>query len=297
MICSMTGYGRAELAENEKKITAEIKSVNHKYMDVNIKMPRKLNMFDPQIRKLLSGYATRGKIDLYISYEDFGTGAQSVRYNSALAAEYYDAYVKIRNQFAEKKFGIFDDTSVSSIARCPDVLVEEEENAAEDEVWEDLRKVLEQAFRMFRDARIKEGGALKENILEKLDEMDGHVQFVEDRIPEIIAQYTEKLKARIQALIDDSQVDEARIAAEVTIYADKTAIDEELVRLKTHIKHMRDILLKGGDSGRNLDFVAQEMNREANTILSKSNDIEITNRGIELKTCIEKIREQVQNIE
>ena len=292
MICSMTGYGRAELAENEKKITAELKSVNHKYMDVNIKMPRKLNMFDPQIRKLLSGYATRGKIDLYISYEDFGTGAQSIRYNSALAAEYYDAYVKIRDQF-----GIIDDISASSIARCPDVLVEEEETAAEDEVWEDLRKVLEQAFRMFRDARIKEGGALKENILEKLDEMDGHVQFVEDRIPEIIAQYTEKLKARIQALIDESQVDEARIAAEVTIYADKTAIDEELVRLKTHIKHMRDILIKGGDSGRNLDFVAQEMNREANTILSKSNDIEITNRGIELKTCIEKIREQVQNIE
>ena len=292
MICSMTGYGRAELAGSEKKITAELKSVNHKYMDVTIKMPRRLNVFDPRIRKLLSGYATRGKIDIYISYEDLGSGGCSVRYNSALAAEYYSCYTKIRDQF-----GLEDDISASVIARCPDVLTEEEEELGEDEVWNDLSAVLKEAFQAFKDARIKEGESLKDNILEKLSEMDGHVSFVEARVPEIIAQYTEKLKSRIQALIDEGQVEEGRIAAEVTIYADKTAIDEELVRLKTHIEHMRDILSGSGDSGRNLDFIAQEMNREANTILSKSNDIEITNRGIELKTCIEKIREQVQNIE
>lgn len=292
MICSMTGYGRAELAEDDKKITAELKSVNHKYMDVNIKMPRKLNMFDPRIRKLLSDYATRGKIDLFITYEDLGSGAQTVRYNSALAAGYAEAYSKIRDEF-----GLTDDIGTSVIARCPDVLIAEEASENEEELWECLCPVLEQAFAAFRDARVKEGGSLKNNILEKLDEMDGHATFIEDRMPEIIRSYTEKLRGRVKTLIEDGQIEEGRIAAEITLFADRTAIDEELVRLKTHIKHMRDILEDGGDSGRSLDFVAQEMNREANTILSKANDIEITNRGIELKTCIEKIREQVQNIE
>ena len=190
-----------------------------------------------------------------------------------------------------------DDIRTSTIARSTDVLVLEEQEINEEEMWSLLERPLKEAFSAFRSAREKEGEALKQNILGKLDEMQGHAAFIEERLPQIISEYREKLTERVKELLENSQIDEGRIAAEVTMYADKIAIDEELVRLSTHIRHMKDILEKGGESGRNLDFIAQEMNRESNTILSKSNDIDITNRGIELKTCIEKIREQVQNIE
>ena len=292
MIYSMTGFGRAELSESDKKFTVEIKSVNHKYFDLNIRMPRKLNLFESNIRNLLKEYASRGKIDLYISYEDLSESGTSLKYNKALAQEYYHFYKQI-----QEDFNIDDDIRTSTIARSTDVLVLEEQEINEEEMWSLLERPLKEAFSAFRSAREKEGEALKQNILGKLDEMQGHAAFIEERLPQIISEYREKLTERVKELLENSQIDEGRIAAEVTMYADKIAIDEELVRLSTHIRHMKDILEKGGESGRNLDFIAQEMNRESNTILSKSNDIDITNRGIELKTCIEKIREQVQNIE
>ena len=292
MIYSMTGFGRAELAESDKKFTVEIKSVNHKYFDLNIRMPRKFNLFESNIRNLLKEYASRGKIDLYISYEDLSESGTSLKYNKALAQEYYHFYKQI-----QEDFNIDDDIRTSTIARSTDVLVLEEQEINEEEMWSLLERPLKEAFSAFRSTREKEGEALKQNILGKLDEMQGHAAFIEERLPQIISEYREKLTERVKELLENSQIDEGRIAAEVTMYADKTAIDEELVRLSTHIRHMKDILEKGGESGRNLDFIAQEMNRESNTILSKSNDIDITNRGIELKTCIEKIREQVQNIE
>ncbi len=292
MIYSMTGFGRNETTKDNKKVIVELKSVNHKYFDLNIKMPRKFNLFENKIRSLLKEYATRGKIDMYISYEDLNESNSSLRYNASLAKEYFDYYKQIQNEL-----GVVDDIRTSSIARCPDVLVLEEQEINEDEMWSFLEGPIREAFSMFADSRAKEGESLKENILVKLSEMTEHVSFIEERLPSIISSYKEKLMENVKEFLANNQIDEGRIAAEVTIYADKIAIDEELVRLSTHIANMKDILDKGKEIGRNLDFLAQEMNRESNTILSKSNDIEITNRGIELKTCIEKIREQVQNIE
>ncbi len=292
MIYSMTGFGRKEMTKDNKKVIVELKSVNHKYFDLNIKMPRKFNLFESKIRLLLKEYATRGKIDMYISYEDLNDSNSSLKYNSDLAKEYFEYYKQI-----QEELGIDDDIRTSSIARCQDVLVLEEQEINEDEMWSFLEEPLKEAFASFAEARAKEGESLKENILVKLSEMSGHVSFIEERLPSIISSYKEKLMENVKEFLANNKIDEGRIAAEVTIYADKIAIDEELVRLSTHISNMKDILEKGKEIGRNLDFLAQEMNRESNTILSKSNDIEITNRGIELKTCIEKIREQVQNIE
>ncbi len=292
MISSMTGFGRFEKNDGNSKITAELRSVNHKYLDVSIKMPRKFNAFETRIRNLLKDYATRGKVDIYISYENLGKSQETIRYNRELASEYFAYYQQIKDEF-----NIPSDISVTLVAKSPDVITIEEAPVDEDELWGEICPVLEGAFSAFRESRIKEGEALKKDILLKLDEMNGHAAFIEERMPEIISAFRAKLTERLADFLENNSIDEGRIAAEVTIYADKIAIDEELVRLKTHIKHMRDNLDKQGDIGRNLDFIAQEMNREANTILSKSNDIDITNRGIELKTCIEKIREQVQNIE
>ena len=292
MISSMTGFGRYELINEKLKLTVELKSVNHKYLDLSIKMPRKFNLFENNIRNLLKKYAVRGKIDLFITYEDLCDEQKSLHYNSSLAQEYYKYYLQI-----QQDIGIAEEIKPSVIARCMDVLVLEEQESDEEELWAVLSEVLEKAFSSFKDSRTKEGEALKNNILEKLDDMDKITDYIEGYLPQIIAEYRVKLEDKVKEFLENSLIDEARIAAEVTIYADKVAIDEELVRLKTHIKHMRDILNAGGEVGRNLDFLAQEMNRESNTILSKSNNINITNSGIELKTCIEKIREQVQNIE
>ncbi len=292
MINSMTGFGRAELLDGEKKYTVELKSVNHKYLDLGIKMPRKFNAFESEIRLIFKEYASRGKVDIFISYEDQGEGSNSIKYNPALAKEYLDYYRAIRDEFE-----LVDDIKVSLIAKAPDVITLEEQELDEKEVFGTLSNALREAFSKFAASRAAEGEALKNNILEKLDEMDSHVDFIEGYLPSIVAAFRTKLEERVKELLEDDQIDDGRIAAEVTMYADKIAVDEELVRLRTHIKHMRDILVKGGEIGRNLDFIAQEMNRESNTILSKSNDIDVTNRGIELKTCIEKIREQVQNIE
>lgn len=292
MIQSMTGFGRFEQLRSDKKITVEIKSVNNKYFDLNIKMPRKFNLFEIQIRNLLKQYVSRGKIDMFITYEDMGENSASLKYNAALAREYFEYHKLI-----QKELGITDDIRTSTIAKSPDVLTLEESEINEEELWGLLETALKEAFQHFVETRQKEGEALKSDILKKLEEMDAHVDFIEERLPSIIREYRAKLEEKTRELLENSLIDESRIAAEVTMYADKIAVDEELVRLRTHIRQMRDLLNKDGEKGRNMDFVAQEMNRESNTILSKSNDIEITNKGIELKTCIEKIREQVQNIE
>ena len=292
MICSMTGFGRSEKIDEKSRFMIELKSVNHKYLDLSIKMPRKFNVFEGDIRNLLKKYAVRGKIDLFITYEDLRETGKSLRYNASLAKEYFRYYTQIRDEL-----NLTDDIRTTVIARCPEVLELEEQEANEDELWNDLKEVLENAFQSFKTSRSKEGEALKANILEKLEEMDRITDYIESYLPQIISEYRTKLEDKVREFLENSQIDDSRIAAEVTIYADKTAVDEELVRLKTHIRSMHDLLLKGDEIGRNLDFIAQEMNRESNTILSKSNNINITNCGIELKTCIEKIREQVQNIE
>ena len=288
----MTGFGRCEIAEADRKITVEMKSVNHRYLDVTIKMPKKLNFFEAAIRTELKNYMQRGKVDLFITYEDFTESNVCVKYNKELAAEYMQYFDRMAEDFS-----LDNDIRVSTLARFPEILTMEEQTVDEEQLWQLLDKALKGAAENFVETRIREGENLRNDLIAKLEGMLAHVDFITERSPEIIAEYREKLMKKVEELLSDKQVDESRLLMEVTIFADKVCVDEELVRLRSHITATRDALLAGGSIGRKLDFIAQEMNREANTILSKSSDLEISNRAIELKTEIEKVREQIQNIE
>ncbi len=292
MIKSMTGFGRCEIVENNRKFTVEMKSVNHRYLDVNIKMPKALNFFEAAIRSELKKYISRGKVDLYITYEDFSEKTTSVRYNREVAEE----YLKYLRQMAEE-LGLEDDIRVSALSKYPEVFTMEDAGLDEEELWKELQKALDGAAEKFVGSRIVEGEHLKEDLTQKLDGMLKLVDFITERSPGIIEEYRARLKDKVKELLAETAVDENRLLTEVTIFADKVCVDEELVRLRSHIETMKNTLSDGGAIGRKLDFIAQEMNREANTILSKSNDLEISNCGIELKTEIEKVREQIQNIE
>ncbi len=292
MIKSMTGYGRAESVTPERKITVELKSVNHRYLDLSIKMPKKFAMFEGELRNLLKSYALRGKIDIYITSEDYTIHSSSLKYNRELAGEYL-IYLK---QMAEE-FGLENDVRVSGLSRYPDVFVMEDQGVDEEALWHDLKPVFCEACEAFAAAREREGAHLKEDLLGKLDYLEQQVTLVEERSPQVVAAYREKIENKVRELLGDSQIDESRIAAEVVLFSDKICNDEETVRLKSHIRGMAKILQEAEGVGRKLDFMAQEMNREANTILSKSSDLTVSNIAIELKTEIEKIREQVQNIE
>ena len=293
MIKSMTGFGRCEVSEGDRKFTVEMKGVNHRYLDANIRMPKKLNFFDSAIRTVLKQYVTRGKVDIFITYEDFAENQVALKYNESLAKGYLDAFKKM-----EETFGLENDIRVSTVSRCPEVLTMEEQSADEDELWKGLKKALEGALKQFVETRGIEGENLKNDIIAKLDGMSEKVACIEVRSPEIVAEYRAKLEEKVKELLADTQMDEGRIAAEVVIFADKICTDEEVVRLKSHIAHMKETFATEENGiGRKLDFIAQEMNREANTILSKANDIEVSNYAIDLKTEIEKVREQIQNIE
>ncbi|HIX99577.1 YicC family protein [Faecalicatena contorta] len=293
MIKSMTGFGRCELSDGERKFTVEMKGVNHRYLDVNIRMPKKLNFFETSIRSLLKQSVSRGKVDIFITYEDLSEGQAVLKYNASLAKEYMESLREM-----EEQFGLENDVRVSTLSRYPEVLTMEEQALDEEEIWNCLKKAMEGAISQFVETRTLEGENLRRDIIDKLDGMAELVEFIEVRSPKIIAEYREKLEEKVRELLADTQIDDSRIAAEVVIFADKICTDEEVVRLKSHISHMKDVLLSDeAGIGRKLDFIAQEMNREANTILSKANDLEVSNRGIDLKTEIEKVREQIQNIE
>ena len=292
MIKSMTGFGRCEIAENSRKITVEMKSVNHRYLDVNLKMPKSLNFFESAIRSELKNYITRGKVDVFISYEDLSEHTSTVRYHKEVAEEYF-RYLK---QMAED-FGLDNDIRVSSLSKYPDVFTMEEAGVDEEELWKEIQKAVDGAAGMFVETRITEGEHLRDDLLEKLEGMLKLVSFISERSPQILEEYRNRLEEKVKELLGDATVDESRLLTEVTLFADKVCVDEEVVRLKSHIETTKNTLLEGGSIGRKLDFIAQEMNREANTILSKANDLEISNCAIELKTEIEKFREQIQNIE
>lgn len=292
MINSMTGFGRCEVAEGTRKVTVEMKSVNHRYLDVNIKMPKKLNFFETAIRSELKNYIQRGKIDIFISYEDMAESNVCVKYNKDLAAEYMKYLWKMSEDFS-----LDNDVRVSTLSRYPEVLTMEEQTVDEEELWQFLEKAVRGAAEAFVETRIREGENIRSDLLAKLDAMLDMVAFIEQRAPQIIAEYKQKLRDKVKELLEDTKIDESRLLTEVTIFADKVCVDEELVRLRSHITTTKESLLKGGSVGRKLDFIAQEMNREANTILSKTTDLETSNRAIELKTEIEKVREQIQNIE
>lgn len=294
MIKSMTGFGRC-LQENEDyRISVEIKAVNHRYCEVSVKMPKKISFFEPNIRSVLKEYAERGKIDIFIVYEDFTEKDQYVKYNRSIAKE----YLYCMKQMAEE-FGIENDMKTSILSKMPEVLVLEEQEINEEALWSKLEPVIRKALEQFVETRAAEGQRLKEDVSEKLNKMLLAITEIEKRTPKMTAEYRKKIQERVAELLGDAtKIDEPVIATEIVIFADKVCVDEETVRLKSHIAAMKEILGNTKTAmGRRLDFIAQEMNREANTILSKANDMEISDYAIELKTEIEKIREQIQNIE
>ena len=292
MIKSMTGFGRSEIVKGNRKISVEIKSVNHRYLEAGIKMPKKLNVFESRMRDLLKKYATRGKIDIFINYEDDSESQVNLKFNQNIA----DEYMAIFNNMSEK-YNIKNDMTVGGLARFPEVITMDEVQEDEEELWHFIEEAMKAALEQFVNTRILEGENLKKDLLGKLDHMEELVAFVEKRSPEIMKEYRSKLESKVKELLGDTTIDESRIATEVIIYADKICVDEETVRLRSHIEHARKCLNEDGGIGRKMDFIAQEMNREANTTLSKANDIEISNAAIDLKTEIEKVREQIQNIE
>lgn len=292
MIKSMTGFGRAELQDEVRRFTVEIKSVNHRYLDFNMKMPKKLSVFEAAIRGVLKEYMQRGKVDVFISCEDFSSGRMQLHYNSELAGRYLEYFRQM-----EKEFALENDIKVSHLSRCPEVLTMEEQEIDVEELWSELEKALRAAGEQFAASRPVEGENLKRDLTAKLDSLQANVRRIEERAPEILSEYRNRLETKMKELLEDTQMEDSRIAAEVVIFADKICTEEETGRLNSHIEDLKTALNDGEGIGRKLDFIAQEMNREANTILSKANDLETTNIAIELKTEIEKIREQIQNIE
>ena len=292
MLKSMTGYGRNEIAQVDRKLTVEMKAVNHRYCEISIKMPKKLSFFEAGIRNVLKQYIGRGKVDVFINYEDYTENNVCVKYNAELAREYLNHLNEI-----SKEFGIENDIRVSALSRFPEVLTLEEQTIDEKELWELVEEAVKGAAVRFVETRVAEGEHLKKDINDKLDGILKLVVFIETRSPEVVNEYRNKLYTKVTELLGDTKVEESILVTEITVFADKICVDEETVRLKSHISNMKTTLNDSENVGRKLDFIAQEMNREANTILSKANDLEVTNKAIDLKTEIEKIREQIQNIE
>ena len=292
MVKSMTGFGRYEVTEGSRLVTVEIKSVNHRYNEISVRMPRKLGMYENNVRTILKKYANRGKIDVSVSYEDATEGRCSVQYHQDTAAEYF----RLLKQMAED-FGLENDVRVSTLSRFPDVFTVEEEKTDEEALMLLLNDAVRKACENFVAARVAEGEHLKNDLTAKCQHLLELLAFIEEREPQVMEEYRTKLTNKVTELLGDTKMDPSILATELTIYADKICVDEETVRLHSHIDSMLKTLEDGENVGRKLDFIAQEMNREANTILSKANDIQITNKAIDLKTEIEKIREQIQNIE
>ena len=292
MIKSMTGFGRGEHASESLKFTVEMKSVNHRYLDSNVRIPKEYAYMDTSIRSELKRYLGRGKVDVFVTYEILGEVEYDLQFNEHLAQEYVDAYARMA-----ERFHLVNDLTAARLGAQPEIFRLKEDSMDEDEVWNILKQALDKALEMLVEARKREGANLKADLTEKLDHMKDLTDAIAKRYPEIISAYEARLKEKISSLLEDNQIDESRLAAEVVLFADKLATDEETVRLRSHIDTMRKELETGNDIGRKLDFIAQEMNREANTILSKANDLDTSNLAIDLKTVIEKIREQVQNIE
>ena len=289
---SMTGFGRAEVSNDQYRLSVEVKSVNSRFLDLSIKMPKKFNVLEANIRNTVKEYISRGKVDLFITYESFSEKGKALRLDLPLAKEYLESMRTLVDAL-----GVEDNVKVTNLAALPDVLVLSEESEDEDALWESLKPSLVGALERFAETRVMEGENLQKDLLGKLSEMEAIVNRIDERSPEITAAYEVRLRAKVSELLEGTGIDEARIVQEVTIYSDKICTDEERVRLHSHIKNMRTKLQNGGLVGRELDFVAQEMNREANTTLSKANDLIVSEDAIGLKTLIEKIREQIQNLE
>jgi len=290
----MTGYGRGENTLYNRRFIVEIKSVNHRYNDINIKMPKSMIAFEDYVRKLVSKQVFRGKTDVYVSFDTYSKDDIKINLNDVLADSYVNALENIKI-----RYGVKDDISVGLISKFPEVLTIEKnvvQDGRENEITEPLFNAVKSALSMFITMRETEGDILKENILDKLDSISGNLEKVEKKAPLAEKKYEERLRERLMEL-DSIGADENRILTEVAIFAEKACIDEEITRLFSHISQTRSILDEIDPIGRKLDFIVQEMNREANTIASKVTDLNITNFIIDIKSDIEKIREQIQNIE
>ena len=292
MIRSMTGYGKGENEKDGRKFTVEIKSVNHRYNDISIKLPRFMISMEDKIKKNISKKIFRGKTDVFINFETEAQDDVQVKLNEPLAR----SYVEKLNELKEM-FGLETPNALDLVAKFPDILSTEKVEEEGDVIWEALEPALNEAVENFIHMRETEGETLKKDILLKNQKIKEITDKIKERAPFVVDEYKEKLNARLAELMDKNVIDEQRIAAEITIYSDRCCIDEELTRMYSHIKQLESILESDGSIGRKLDFLVQEMNREANTTAPKSSDITITNAAIELKTEIEKIREQIQNLE
>ena len=292
MINSMTGFGRSEVSDDRHKITVEIKSVNHRFLEMAVRMPRKLGGLESRVREEVRQYAARGKIDVSISYENKDAAPVSLQYNRRVAQNYLDIFAQMSRDFGlENRVGLLD------LASLPDVITEQDPESDDEAVWSFLKRAVDGAGRQFAQVRAVEGENLKMDLLDKLDCLARLLDTVEEKSPEIIENYSKKLRERVNGIAGEVPVDENRLAQEVVLYADKICVDEEIVRLRSHFSQAKETLDTGGSVGRKLDFIVQEMNREANTILSKIDDVLLSQTAIEMKTGIEKIREQIQNLE
>ncbi len=293
MIRSMTSFGRSSSEEGEKRVfTVEMKSVNSRYLDINIRMPKTLISLEEEIRKMISNSLNRGKVDVFINLKNYNDGSGIPKVDINLAQGYLECLKEI-----ETKLGIKNDISVMQIARFPEVITVVEEEDKIEEVWKELKPLINDSLEMMIGMREVEGNKLKEDILSKISVIEELVSKVEEFADTIPKAFKMKLEERVKELLGNVEIDENRIAMEVCMLADKATVDEEIIRLRSHINQVRETLNLNDPIGRKLDFIVQEMNRETNTIGSKSSDIQMTNIVIDIKNILEKIREQVQNIE
>ncbi|WP_294131497.1 YicC/YloC family endoribonuclease [uncultured Clostridium sp.] len=293
MIRSMTSFGRSSSEEGQKRVfTVEMKSVNSRYLDVNIRMPKTLISLEEEIRKMISNSLNRGKVDVFINLKNYNDGSGIPKVDINLAQGYLECLKEI-----EEKLGVKNDISVMQIARFPEVITVVEEEDKIEEVWQELKPLINDSLDMMIGMREVEGNKLKEDILFKISAIEELVSKVEEFADTIPKAFKVKLDERVKELLGNVDIDESRIAMEVCMLADKATVDEEIIRLRSHINQVRETLNLKEPVGRKLDFIVQEMNRETNTIGSKSSDIQMTNIVIDIKNILEKIREQVQNIE
>ena len=291
MIKSMTGYGRGNISKNDREYQIEIKSVNHRYLDISVKMPRQLSYLEDAIKKEISSKVKRGKIDVFVTFENNSLEGRTIKINTELAKAYIDELKKL----AEKE-NILSDIQVTEISKYPDVLNihnEQDDDAIKEEVIETVKNATDNFISM----RQAEGSKISEDLINRLDIIQLKVNEISELSTGLIEEYVVKLETRIKEILKDQEIDKQRLAQEVVIYADKCSVEEEITRLNSHILQFKNLLNSDEAVGKKLDFIVQEMNRETNTIGSKANNLDITNRVIDLKTEIENIREQIQNIE
>ena len=293
MAYSMTGFGQCTTEGIPGRLTIEIKSVNQRFLDISVRMPRELSFLEMRLRDTIRKRIVRGKVDVFVIFEGNTNENVSLKYNPNIAQSYLEGAKEM-----ERNFGIKNDMTASALSALPYVFEKVTEQTDEDEITKLFDDALENALCGFSNARKSEGERLVKDLLQKTDELLSYVSEIEKREPEIIASYKEKISQKLSEFSDITEgIDSSRLALEVTMYADKICVDEEIVRLKSHVKETKAVLQKEGEVGRRLDFLSQEMNREANTILSKSVDVMTDTIGVSMKTVIEKIREQIQNLE